>query len=379
MKRELLLAICTAVLVAIAGREANAKEPTATQEHTLWEHNGSIVYLVANGTSREFYYKHPRPGMLEAGALPGSLLFRGQSTEGYYSGTAFIFNRRCGQLPYRVSGPILDNHQRVVLTGQAPRVGPDCRIRGHFTDTLDFRLLQPSEGLSALTGASDSAAPSDRAPPTTTATTAYDSSWYISKSWGGEYPNGFAVVENHTVVTARATMDKKAPRSIECELPYLAVIHPWNHKRIKKNRIEFISATKTAPLIAKRDFIFRGYTGDREVKFRVKKGTTLTYLQYLGEGNFEIKLDGRKYTADQDLFEHVDDSDLDGSAVDEWVLMTCENGVRAYIYMPDLFSVSDDGTQTHFAGVSDVGPGMIEYGKARDLTPAEARDQRAVK
>jgi hypothetical protein len=99
----------------------------------------------------------------------------------------------------------------------------------------------------------------------------------------------------------------------------------------------------------------------------------------LGEGNFEIKFDGRKYTADQDLFEHVDDTDLDGSAVEEWVLMTCENGVRAYIYMPDLLSVSDDGTQTHFAGVSDVGPGMIEYGKARDLTPAEARDQRAVK
>jgi hypothetical protein len=174
-------------------------------------------------------------------------------------------------------------------------------------------------------------------------------------------------------------MDKKAARTIDCELPYLAVIHPWNHKRIKKNRIEFISATKTAPLIAKRDFIFSGYAGDREVKFRVKKGTTLTYLQYLGEGSFDIKLDGRKYTADQDLFEHVEDSDVDGSAVEEWVLMTCENGVRAYIYMPDLFSVSDDGTQTHFAGVSDVGPGMIEYGKARDLTPAEAREQRAAK
>ena len=59
--------------------------------------------------------------------------------------------------------------------------------------------------------------------------------------------------------------------------------------------------------------------------------------------------------------------------------MTCENGVRAYIYMSDLFSVSDDGTQTHIAGVSDVGPGMIEYGKARDLTPAEAYKQRAEK
>ena len=375
MKRAtLLMAVCTAVLVASARTEANAKEPTATQERTLWEHNGSIMYLVAKGSSREFYYKEPRPEMLEAGAQPGSLLFRGQPTKGQYSGTAFIFNRRCGQIPYQVSGPIIDNYTRVVMTGQAPRIGPNCRIKGYLTDTLDFRLLQPSEGLSSPTGTSNSGSP-----PTTTSTTAYDSSWYISKFWGDEYPNGFAVIENNTVVTARATMDKSAPRTIACELPYLAVIHPWNDKRIKKNRIEFITATKTTPLIAKRDFIFRGYADDREVKFPVKKGTTLTYLQYFGEGSFEIKLDGRKYTADQDLFDHVDDSDMDGSAVEEWVLMTCENGVRAYIYMSDLFSVSDDGTQMHIAGVSDVGPGMIEYGKARDLTPAEALKQRAAK
>lgn len=98
MKRALFLAMSTAVLVASARTEANAKEPAATQERTRWEHNGSIMYLVAKGSSREFYFKHPRPEMLEAGAQPGSLLFRGQSTKEQYSGTAFIFNRRCGQI-----------------------------------------------------------------------------------------------------------------------------------------------------------------------------------------------------------------------------------------------------------------------------------------
>src|SRR5215472_2905878 len=182
MKRAtLLMAVCTAVLVASARTEANAKEPTATQERTLWEHNGSIMYLVAKGSSREFYYKELRPEMLEAGAQPGSLLFRGQSTKGQYSGTAFIFNRRCGQIPYQVSGPIIDNYTRVAMTGQAPRIGPNCRTKGYFTDTLDFRLLQPSEGLSAPTGASNTGSP-------TASTTGYDSSWYISKFWGGEYP-----------------------------------------------------------------------------------------------------------------------------------------------------------------------------------------------
>jgi clan AA aspartic protease (TIGR02281 family) len=120
---------------------------SAAPQPTVWDHNGSVVYLVARGSSREFYYKEPRPGMLEAGARPGSLLFRGTSEGGRYVGTAFIFDRRCGQFPYQVSGPILDDYERVVLTGQAPRVGANCSIRGYLADTLEFKLLKASESV----------------------------------------------------------------------------------------------------------------------------------------------------------------------------------------------------------------------------------------
>ena len=70
---------------------ANAQTQTASPEPTIWDHNGSVMYLVENGSSREFHYQKPRPGMLEAGVRPGSLLFRGQVDNGQYSGTAFIF------------------------------------------------------------------------------------------------------------------------------------------------------------------------------------------------------------------------------------------------------------------------------------------------
>ena len=135
--------------VALATEEcctnAQAQTRTASPEPTIWDHNGSVMYLVANGSSREVYYQKPRPGMLGAGARPGSLLFRGEINNGQYLGTAYIFNLQCGPIPFEVKGPILDNDKRIVLMGPAPRVGRDCRPYGTYTSNLEFRRLKPNE------------------------------------------------------------------------------------------------------------------------------------------------------------------------------------------------------------------------------------------
>jgi hypothetical protein len=103
------------------------------------------MYLVESGSSREFHYQKPRPGMLEAGARPGSLLFRGQVDNGQYSGTAYLFNPHCGAIPFQVKGPILDNDERIMLTGQVPQVGRHCRTYGSYTSNLEFRRLKPTD------------------------------------------------------------------------------------------------------------------------------------------------------------------------------------------------------------------------------------------
>ena len=133
------------ILPILLTANAHAQTQTTSPEPTIWDHNGSEMYLVANGSSREFYYRKPRPGMLEAGARSGSLLFRGQVKDGEYVGTAYLFNPRCGQIPFQVKGPILDNDERVVLTGQTPYVGRNCQTYGSFTSNLEFRLLKPIE------------------------------------------------------------------------------------------------------------------------------------------------------------------------------------------------------------------------------------------
>lgn len=113
--------------------------PTASQA-TYWDHNGSVVYLVAEGTQRKFYYQMPREGMLQAGASPNSLLFQGEAIGDRYVGEAFIFRKGCGQFGYRVEGPILNEGRGVLLVGKAPRVNAECRVVGTVNDRLLFEL-----------------------------------------------------------------------------------------------------------------------------------------------------------------------------------------------------------------------------------------------
>jgi hypothetical protein len=134
--------IVLSAIAAITG--ARAQTQTVSPEPTIWDHNGSVMYLVTNGSSREFHYQKPRPGMLDAGARPGSVLFRGEVNNGQYLGTAYIFNPHCGPIPFEVKGSIL-NDERIVLTGQAPRVGRNCHPYGSYTSNLEFRQSKPNE------------------------------------------------------------------------------------------------------------------------------------------------------------------------------------------------------------------------------------------
>jgi TIR domain len=116
------------------------QSPEAARQ-TFWSHNGSIVYLVVDGQHRKFYYERPRPGMVQAGASKGSLLFDGEFQGSSYAGTAYVFDNRCGPRTYYVVGPILDEGSRVVMRGSAPRVDHDCQVTSYLNDTLEFKLL----------------------------------------------------------------------------------------------------------------------------------------------------------------------------------------------------------------------------------------------
>jgi hypothetical protein len=103
--------------------------------------------------------------MLDAGARPGSLLFRGELNNGEYEGTAYIFNPLCGPIPFTVKGSGRDGDDRIVLTGEAPRVGRNCRPHASFTSTLEFRRANLDDGANRSQEATPALPPSIASKP----------------------------------------------------------------------------------------------------------------------------------------------------------------------------------------------------------------------
>src|SRR5690348_10914559 len=76
-----------------------------------------------------------------------------------------------------------------------------------------------------------------------TSASAYDASWYRATSWSGEYPNGFTVAADVTV-NIRASPVPEAAKSRPCLLREGATYHEWNKKRVRSDKLEFVSFTK---------------------------------------------------------------------------------------------------------------------------------------
>jgi hypothetical protein len=129
--RLLSLSIAIIVLGEVTGTVSSQAGPS------IWDLNGSEMYLSANGAQRQFHYHTVRPGLHEAGVQPGTLWFQGTRNGDQYSGTAYVFTKTCGGLPYPVTGTVSPDGQTITIHGSAPIVtGDSCAVADH-RDTSD--------------------------------------------------------------------------------------------------------------------------------------------------------------------------------------------------------------------------------------------------
>jgi len=107
---------------------------------SLWEHNGSLVYLTADGDNRSFYYDAPREEMVARGVKRGTLLFEGRKDGEKYSGLVRFFSKDCGIGTYPVSGPVNSTSGEITITlsGKAPQLDKNCNQIGVREDVLTF-------------------------------------------------------------------------------------------------------------------------------------------------------------------------------------------------------------------------------------------------
>lgn len=108
---------------------------------SYWNHNGSVVRLTANGNERVFTYVKPTTKVAKLGVGNGTGLFEGYTNQGNYYGTAHAFPLACGDgegLKYPVSGEVLNNGTKIVLTGKRVIT---CGSNKTKIDTLVFTYL----------------------------------------------------------------------------------------------------------------------------------------------------------------------------------------------------------------------------------------------
>jgi hypothetical protein len=119
--------------------------PSPAGADSFWNHNGSVMRLRADGSTRTFLYEQPRPGIAAEGVRRGTVLFQGTITgdSGHYSGTALIFSARCGNRPYQVDGQLGNDGYVIRLNGRAPRVNQStCQPNGFKDDKLVFEFIR---------------------------------------------------------------------------------------------------------------------------------------------------------------------------------------------------------------------------------------------
>lgn len=163
----------------------------------------------------------------------------------------------------------------------------------------------------------------------------YDRSWYVSDFWPGEYPDGFVIGGDDTVLPGRTEMKRAAPQDVDCAVEKGANYSPWNHERVDSDALIFRSAVKIMPVEIMGDVeIESGFSQDIET-LSLKNGDVILYKSYLAEGYFLGEFEGETYELNEEdlidvaVFQRGPEDDL-------WVNVVCADDQRAWLLLREV-------------------------------------------
>ena len=116
---------------------------TVVPPRVVWDHNSSEMRLIERGSARMFVYEKPRTGLVEVGVRPGTVAFEGKANpNGTIEGTAYLFSKNCGRIPYAVRGSESSDQRQVIMVGKAKSVDPEtCVVSKEWDAVLNFKKI----------------------------------------------------------------------------------------------------------------------------------------------------------------------------------------------------------------------------------------------
>lgn len=193
-------------------------------------------------------------------------------------------------------------------------------------------------------------------------TPAYGSDWFGSETWYGDWPNGFAVIQNNVSLPAHSTMDPNKPADLKCVIPKNTVVHIWNVDR----SFQWYTYSKIVPLkiVSEVQTTLYDQRG-RGILAQIAPGEGIDFLTYESDNFALFRFRGGIFEADLSLLDHVDrPSATSNVARDQWVYVDCANKVSGWILFQDI--LDDQGE--YIKGLASWVLGLKGYGEVRDLT-----------
>ena len=194
----------------------------------------------------------------------------------------------------------------------------------------------------------------------------YDSTWYVSAGWPGEYPAGFAVLDAGISAPAWTVPNGDREADASCTLPQFANYQLWNTERVEGDDLRFFVATKTFPVTLNQNASVE-YISDGEIrKLELTAGDQLTFLRYLGEGFTVLSFEGVEYGINEAELRDVSDIGSMPTVEDQWVRVTCADGSQPWLLYAAMIEL--DGV---------VPSPMLAYGESWDIAPEDVEQVRA--
>ncbi|MGJ5203713.1 hypothetical protein [Bradyrhizobium sp. HKCCYLR20261] len=196
--------------------------------------------------------------------------------------------------------------------------------------------------------------------------------WFKNDFWGREWPDGFTVDKDITLAV-RTEPEIGAPKSVSCLLRRGATYHPWNTKRVKADRLRFVTFSRIRTYQLTRDYssALPRWPKGEEVKVTLKAGDRWSAVGPGAEGFFLMRIGTEVYQGYQDIFDASTEVAGEPAARPEdddheWLQLRCANGMTGWIFYADVKDAPG------FSRTKECG-----FGCAEDRKPARRGSSRS--